>query len=257
MRIDLHFTPDQADELMLRDRTVVVIDVLRASTSIITALHNGAKEIIPVATVEAAVKISGNLFGDVTLLGGERNGKVIEGFHLGNSPFEYTEERVRGKSIVFSSTNGAKALAKSRYAKEMAVCGFVNMGVATEFLLSNPRDLVILCAGNNGMFSIEDSVCAGMLVDRITDGKGESSGAILLDGARAARLLYKGFNRSLLKMLKTSDHGMFLQEIGFGDDLPVCAGIDTIPELPLLDGNVIRLKRETDKKDAVQTQISS
>ena len=257
MRIDLHFTPDQADELMLRDRTVVVIDVLRASTSIVTALSNGAKEIIPVATVEAAVKISANLFGDVTLLGGERNGKVIEGFSLGNSPFEYTEERVRGKSIVFSSTNGAKALAKARYAKEMAVCGFVNMAVVVDFLLANPRDVVILCAGNNGMFSIEDSVCAGMLVDRLTGGKGESAEFTLLDGARAARALYKGFSRSILKMLKTSDHGTFLQGIGFGDDLPVCAGIDTIPKLPLLDGTVIRLKREGEKKEAVQTQIST
>ena len=95
MRIDVHFTPYQTDELVLREKTVVVIDVLRASTTIVTALINGAKEIIPVATVESAVKISGNLFGDVILLGGERNGKMIEGFNLGNSPTEYSAEKVK------------------------------------------------------------------------------------------------------------------------------------------------------------------
>src|SRR5512137_1555542 len=116
MRVDLYITPHQTDELALRDKTVVVIDVLRASTSIITALKNGAREIIPVTTVESAVKISGNLFGDVILLGGERNGKMIEGFHLGNSPANYSEEKVKGKAIIFSTTNGSHALVKARYA---------------------------------------------------------------------------------------------------------------------------------------------
>ena len=110
MRVEVFFTPHQVDEMYLRDRIVVVIDVLRASTTIAMALRNGAKEIIPVATVESAMKIVGNLFGDVTLLGGERNGKMIEGFNLGNSPLEYIEERVRGKSIIFSTTNGSQAM---------------------------------------------------------------------------------------------------------------------------------------------------
>ena len=121
MQVDVFFAPQHVEELALRDKTVVVIDVLRASSSIAVALFNGAKEIIPVPTVEAAMKIVGNLAGDVTLLGGERNGRMIEGFHLGNSPAEYAEERVRGKSIVFTSTNGSQAIAKAKYAREMIV----------------------------------------------------------------------------------------------------------------------------------------
>ena len=123
MRVDVFFTPHHLDEMGLREKRVVLIDVLRASTTIATALYNGAKEVIPVATVEAAMKIVGNLSGEVTLLGGERNGKMIDGFHLGNSPAEYTEQRVRGKSIVFTSTNGSQAFVKARYAKELVVCG--------------------------------------------------------------------------------------------------------------------------------------
>jgi 2-phosphosulfolactate phosphatase len=255
MRIELHFTPHQTDELALRDRTIVVIDVLRASTSIITALGNGAKEIIPVPTVEAAVKISGNLFGDVTLLGGERNGKIIEGFHLGNSPFEYSEEKVKGKSIIFSSTNGSLAMTKARHAKEMAVCGFVNMSAVVDFIAQNPRDFVVLCAGNNGRFSLDDAVCAGMLLHRLFNGK--PAGHEISDGAHAALMLYKAFGRSIPKMIRSSEHGMFLHQIGFGDDLKVCAGVDTVPVLPLLDGNVIRLKRDAEKKDGVLTPALS
>ena len=255
MRIDLHVTPHQTDELAFRDKTVVVIDVLRASTSIVAALSNGAREIIPVDTVESAVKISGNLIGDVTLLGGERNGKMIEGFHLGNSPREYTEERVRGKSIVFSSTNGARALVKARYARELYVCAFVNVSTVAGAILQNPRDFTVICAGNNGVLSLEDSVCAGMLIAKMMDGAPEAVDCS--DAALAARTLCKSFGRGILKMMRSSDHGRYLQGIGFGDDLKTCAGVDTMPVLPQLDGNVIKLKREPEKKEPSDHSVMS
>jgi 2-phosphosulfolactate phosphatase len=249
MRIDLFFTPHQTDELALREKTVVVIDVLRASTTIISALSNGAREIIPVATVESAVKISGNLFGDVILLGGERNGKMIDGFNLGNSPAEYTGERVRGKAVIFSSTNGSQALVKARYARELFVCGFVNLGTVAEALWRTPRDFTIVCAGNDGMLSMEDTVCAGMLVSRV--GAGGDTEPELSDGALVARTLHRTFGRGILKMIRASDHGRHLQEIGFGEDLKFCAGVDTLPVLPLLEGNVIKLRGEVEKKESV------
>jgi 2-phosphosulfolactate phosphatase len=247
MVIDVHFTPLQVDEFSLRDRTIVVIDVLRAGTSIIVALSNGAKEIIPVATVESAVKISGNLFGDVILLGGERNGKMIEGFNLGNSPSEYTQDRVRGKSIIFNTTNGSQALVKARYARELFVCGFVNISAAAKILAENPRDFTVLCSGNNGAFSMEDSVCAGMLIDKVTT-LGDTKFA-LTDGSQAAHALYKKFGKNILKVVGTSDHGRHLREIGFDADLKTCAGIDTIPVVGCLDGNSIKLRREPEAKE--------
>jgi len=255
MRVELHFTPHQTDELALRDKTVVVIDVLRATTSITAALGNGAREIIPVTTVESAMKISGNLFGDVILLGGERNGKMIEGFNLGNSPFDYSEEKVKGKSIIFSSTNGSQAMVKARHAREMTLCAFVNISAVTGFLRENPRDFVIVCSGTNGMFSMEDSVCAGMLLNRVVEG---NPGAwSLTDGAQAAQMLAKSAGKSILKMLQRAEHGRYLEEIGFGEDLKFCAQVDAIPVLPLLDGNVIRLKRDGEKKEAANDAAAS
>ncbi len=240
MRVELFFTPHQVDEMYLREKTVVVIDVLRASTTIARALYNGAKEIIPVTTVEAAMKIVGNLSGAVTLLGGERNGKMIEGFNLGNSPLEYTEERVKGKSIVFSSTNGAQAMVKARHAKDMVLCGFVNLSVAVEFLQATDRDVTILCSGRAGDFSIEDTVCAGMLISKLMESVGKPIECG--DAGNAAITLYKSVNKSIPKMLARSQHGQYLTEIGFGDDLRVCAEIDSIPVLPLQQGNVVKLK---------------
>lgn len=240
MKIDCHFMPGPIDDLAMRDRTVVVIDVLRASTSIITALANGAREVIPAGTVESAMKIAGNLGPDQALLGGERNGKVIPGFTMGNSPREYAPEKVKGKSIIFSSTNGSQALMKSRYAAELAVCAFVNMSAVAAFLAEPERDFVVLCSGRNGGFSLEDTVCAGMLIGQAAKGKN----ALLSDSAVAAQSLYKTFGRGILKMMRGTDHGRYLQEIGLGSDIPLCAALDSVPVVPLLEGNVIKLRRE-------------
>lgn len=249
MQVEVFFTPHQVDEMFLRDKTVVVIDVLRASTTIATALYNGAKEVIPVTTVESAMKIVGNLFGDVTLLGGERNGKMIEGFNLGNSPIEYVEERVKGKSIVFSTTNGSQAMVKARYAKEMIVMGFVNISSVAEFLREPERDIAIVCAGRGGYFSMEDSVCGGMLIQKLID---EDRNKIECGDAGAASLvLYKNQGRALYKMLKNSEHGQYLEEIGFADDVRFCAEVDSVPVVPQLLGNVVKLK-----KDAESLKIS-
>jgi 2-phosphosulfolactate phosphatase len=243
MRIEVFFTSQQTDEMYLRDKTVVVIDVLRASTTIATALKNGAREIIPVTTVESAMKIVGNLYGDVTLLGGERGGKKIEGFHLGNSPLEYTEERVKGKAIVFTTTNGSQAMVKARYAKEMIVCGFVNMSCVQKFVSEPERDFVILCSGRGGNFSLEDAVCAGMLIHRMKDEHGKND--IPYGDAGAASLaLYKQNGKALAKILARCDHGQYLAEIGFADDLNICAEVDSISVIPLLRSNVIKLNND-------------
>jgi 2-phosphosulfolactate phosphatase len=228
------------DELTLRDRTVVVIDVLRATSSIVTALSNGAREVIPASTVESAMKIVGNLGGDQALLAGERNGKMVPGFDLGNSPREYTGEKVRGKSIVFSTTNGSLAIVKAKYAGELTLCAFINMNAVVSFLRGRPRDFVVLCAGRNGGFSLEDTVCGGMLIARVSEGED----ARISDSALAAMVLYRSFGRGILKMMRATEHGKYLEEIGYGDDIKYCSAVDSVPVVPLLEGNVIRRRRD-------------
>lgn len=245
MKIDVYFSPAQVDEMQLRDKNVVVIDVLRASTTIVTALNNGAREIIPVGSIESAVKVSGNLFGDVVLRGGERNGKIITGFNLGNSPSEYTEEAVKGKSIIFCTTNGSSAMVKAKYAKRMAVAGFVNISAAVDYIRQAGEDFSIVCAGKQLLFCIEDAVCAGMLLKMLLE---QSAVTVdVNDAGGAAQILYRTNGKNLLKMAKSSDHGKYLVEIGFESDLKTCVSVDSIPVLPLLIGNVIKLKKEEAK----------
>jgi 2-phosphosulfolactate phosphatase len=245
MKVDLIFCASLLDELSMRDKNVVMVDVLRSSTTIATALKNGAREIIPVDSIEKAVKVSGSLFGDVTLRGGERNGRMIPGFNLGNSPEEYTEPVVKGKSIIYCTTNGSLALARSRHAKNLLVGSFVNMNVTVEFLKALGEDVIIVCAGRPlaaGGFSLEDTVCAGMMIARLEAAGGADP--VLTDPSLAALSMYKSHGRSVLKMLKLSEHGRYLEEIGLGSDLELCGRVDSVPVLPVWKGTGVRLLKD-------------
>jgi 2-phosphosulfolactate phosphatase len=245
MKLDVCFDPFELDELELRGKNIIVIDVLRSSTTIAVALSNGAREIIPVESIENAVKISGSLFGDVTLRGGERNGKTIQGFNLGNSPLEYTEATVKGKSITFCTTNGSVAMYKSRFAQNLAIGSFVNITTVIDFIKAINQDFLILCAGRANTvsnFSMDDTICAGMIANKLSADKELT--AELTDSSQAAQALYKTYGKSLVKMLKNTEHGKYLMEIGFIEDIKVSADIDSYPVLPVLVGNVIKLRRE-------------
>ena len=184
MKLNVFLSPVIVDELYFTSKTTVVIDVLRATSTIVTAIDNGAKEVVPVASVEFAVKVSGGMFGGQILLGGERNTKKIEGFALGNSPFEYSKEIVEGKTIVFYTTNGTKSIAKAKYSENLYTCSFLNISAVAKHLITLNTDVEIVCAGRNNYFSIEDSVCAGMLISKISKVKEDSflndSGAAVL-----------------------------------------------------------------------------
>jgi 2-phosphosulfolactate phosphatase len=238
MKLDVLFSPVQADELFFTGKTTVVIDVLRASSTIITALSNGAKEIVPVGTVEFAVKVSGGIFGGQTLLGGERNTKKIEGFALGNSPSEYTKEIVNGKSIVFYSTNGSRAIVKAKYSNNLFVCSFNNLKTLAKHLKKLNEDVIILCAGNNNFFSLEDSVCAGMLISELAAG---TKNAELTDASTSALTLFKSFGKNIFKMLSETDHGQLLITNGFEEDLKACAELDSTDVIPFYSGNVLKV----------------
>lgn len=238
MKLDVLFSPVQADELFFTGKTTVVIDVLRASSTIITALTNGAKEIVPVGTIEFAVKVSGGIFGGQTLLGGERNTKKIEGFALGNSPSEYTTDIVSGKSIVFYSTNGSRAIVKAKYSTNLFVCSFNNLNALSKHLKKLSEDVIILCSGNNNLFSLEDSVCAGMLINELV---AVNKKVELTDSSISAIALFKSFGKNIFKMLSETDHGRLLIENGFKDDLKACAELDNTEVIPFYSSNVLKV----------------
>ncbi len=238
MKFEVFFSPAAVDELGMRGRNVVIIDVLRATTTICTALRNGAREIIPAPDIENATKIMSNLSSEARLLGGERQGKKIDGFDLGNSPAEYIPEKVSGKSIIFTTTNGAGAIYRCRYAATALVASFVNMSAIVQTIVEIGGTWTILCSGRQGAFSVEDATCAGMIISEVqalTDVDTEDAGL-------TAVILYKNFKRSILGMMKKSMHGKYLISIGFEDDLVLCSAVDSVPVVPVVSGVSVKLK---------------
>lgn len=237
MKINVLFSPLNADELFFNSKTTVVIDVLRATSVITQAIKNNAKEIIPVASVEFAVKVSGGMFGGQTLLGGERNTKKIEGFALGNSPCEYVKKIVEGKSIVFYTTNGTKAIVKAKFSENLLICSFLNLSAVAKYIVELGNDVEILCAGRNNLFSIEDSVCAGRLAKEISK---LNNNLILNDSTLAAMSLDDKFGLDLVDMMKNCEHGKILLENNFEKDIEFCSQLNITEIIPFFKSGTIK-----------------
>ncbi|RJP62237.1 MAG: 2-phosphosulfolactate phosphatase [Ignavibacteriales bacterium] len=238
MKINVLFSPSLVDELYFTGKTTVVIDVLRATSTIIEALNNGAKEVIPVNTFEFALKASGSIFGGQTILGGEKNTKKIESFNLGNSPLEYTKEVVAGKSIILFTTNGSKAIVKAKFSEHLLICAFTNLSYVAKFLIENGKDFEILCSGRAGGFSIEDTICAGRLISEIEE---QGHEMMLSDSGRAAKYLSKFLGKSVRKMLADSEHGKLLAENEFQADIEFCSSVNTMNLLPIYSNGSIKI----------------
>lgn len=237
MQARVFFSVAEVDGAELQERTVVVIDVLRATSTIVQALASGAKAIYPVGGVEEAARLASTLGREDTLLCGERRGLKIEGFHLGNSPAEFTPERVAGQRLVMSTTNGTRAFQAAQPAGRILVGSLLNLGAVAR-AAADAQGLVVLCAGREGRFSLEDALCAGLLLDRIEAERGEEPQ--LDDAARATRLLASSV-RPDPAFLRTVAGGESLVAIGLEDDLEHCARLDVHDIVPEMRDRVIRL----------------
>ncbi|UCE17859.1 MAG: 2-phosphosulfolactate phosphatase [Gemmatimonadota bacterium] len=241
MKIHVYFTLNRVTEDQLRGKRVVVIDVLRTCTTIATAIANGGREIIPAESIEAATLLATDIDRKSVFLCGEREGKRIDGFDLGNSPREYKEKIVKEKNIVFVSSNGSVALVKSRFSAITVVCAFVNVSTVVDYLLQEKGDIHILCAGNQGRFSLEDAVCSGMLLQGLQM-KGENNFE-LNDSAVAAEVLLRKYEKRIKALLRNCDHGRYLTGIGFSKDLLVCAEVNSLRIVPVMrDGRITKAK---------------
>jgi len=212
VKIEVVFTPQALGPNDLAGRTVVVVDILRATTTIAVALANGAKAVLPAGTTDEALRIAQNLERDAVILAGERKSERIPGFALGNSPAEFGPEVVGGKTIVMSTTNGTSALVAAQGAREVIAGAAVNFSTVAErcrAALAEQGDLVILCAGGEKHFALEDAF------------------------AVAALELARHYGERWGRALKASTHGRELAALGFRADLEACAAQDTHPVLPL------------------------
>jgi 2-phosphosulfolactate phosphatase len=237
MELNLYTHPSDFSEAQMKGKTVVVVDVLRASSTIVHACENGVERIIPVASVEDATKLVSTQDPKKTLLGGERDGMPIDGFDLGNSPAEYAPKVVGGKTLIFSTSNGTVAITRSASAREIVLGCFLNArAVVAHIVSSRAKKVAVLCAGDLGRLSLEDFVCGGFLVDRIVNET--RAAAVLNDGAVAARTLANAFT-DVGEVVRTSSHGLHLAELGFEDDLEFCSRIDRYETVPIVtDGRI-------------------
>jgi len=233
VRVDVAFTPAALPPAALAGATALVIDVLRASTTMVTAVAHGCLAMLPVAEVDEARRRARSLPG--ALLAGERGGDPPEGFDLGNSPLEFTRERVGGRTIVFTTSNGTRALLAARPATAVGVAGFVNLTAAADWALGQGRRLVIVCAGELGSRSVEDETCAGLLVDRVLTTDPEAVvGPAALEAADAAR----PYATDLARLAQDAPHARKLASHGRSPDVTACLTRDAFCLVPLYRADV-------------------
>jgi len=238
MRLDVFLTPGELSPSDILDRPVVVIDILRASTSIVEALSAGAKSIYPVASIEDALRLANTFGRDEVLLCGERKCLPIEGFDLGNSPREFTRERVAGKTLVMSTTNGTHMMSAVGGASRVVIGALLNLRAVVDDLVRTEAEPVLLCSGREKHFALEDAACAGLMASRLMKARpGEWK---LNDGALAALALAREFPPDE-QLFATTAAGRSVSAAGMSEDLPFCARVDTTDIVPVLHERMITL----------------
>ena len=233
------FIPEEIKNVELTGKLVVMIDVLRASSTIVTALANGCRGFIPILSPDQAKKKAQQFERERVLLGGEREGIKIEGFDLGNSPREYKKEAVKDKTIIFSTTNGVKTLEMVKSAHRIVIGSFLNLQAVCDYCANYKRDILIICAGKEGKFSLEDTACAGMIINSLKDVFPVACQEV--DANLTARLLYEKVGNNILEILRKSQHGRYLESIGLGEDLKFCSQLDFFHIVPIFRDGIISI----------------
>ncbi|HSB70915.1 MAG TPA: 2-phosphosulfolactate phosphatase [Candidatus Methylomirabilis sp.] len=234
MRLDVLLLPS---ELLARPRPesfAVVVDVIRATTSVVSAFRHGCRSILPVSSPEEArAKLAAS---PGAVLAGEQGGRRIPGFALGNSPREFARVPVAGQDVILTTSNGTKALRAVGAGRTVAIGAFPNRAAVGAWLAARRADALIVCSGYEGLFSLEDAVCAGAIVDRAIRLAGQLH---LGDGARACLTLWGRYGSDLRQLLRETDWGRRIVELGLGEDLDICAALDVTDVVPqMVEGRI-------------------
>jgi 2-phosphosulfolactate phosphatase len=227
MEIGLIATAQLAKPEFCEEKTVAVIDVLRATSVIVTALANGAGKVFVTEGIPEARNLYTSFLPNAALLGGERAGKKIEGFDLGNSPLSYTTDVVRDKNIVLTTTNGTLAIRNSKMAKRLFAVSFLNVFYAAKVLADANEPLLIVCSGTNGNFSLDDTLCAGMLIDSIS-----RFVPVQCDDLSQMALAFFRQDGSIQEKLSDCKHLKYLRSIGYEKDVEYCLQPNLFEALP-------------------------
>ena len=236
MKVDIIISADYIRSDLIKDKVVVVIDMLRATSVITTALMNGCKRVIPTLTIDEAFNIRKELDDNKCILGGERKAVKIGGFDLSNSPLEYTKDIVEGKTIVITTTNGTRTLTSCLEANRIFVACMLNASAVANKLLSLNKDVVIVNAGTNGQFSMDDFICSGAIIKYLIE---ESNKIELTDIAKTSLLVYES-NPDIISFIKDARHYNVMLNLNLIDDINYCIKkniTNIVPEY--IDGEII------------------
>ena len=226
MKIDVRFLPAEVQTPDLSDTVCIVLDIFRATTSIVTAMNNGCQTIIPVLDIEEARRVAAET--KAPLLAGERQSIKIEGFDFGNSPLEFTAGKVQDRTIIMTTTNGTIAVKSTEGAYRTLIGAFINARAVCRQAGEYQKDILIVCAGTDRLFSLEDALCAGLLVDRLQG----LAGVELTDAALGALAMYQGAQASLIEVAGAGRNGRRLYDLDSAHDVRYCLQVDSVAVVP-------------------------
>jgi 2-phosphosulfolactate phosphatase len=231
--LEVCFSPALFNRFENKDAIIVIIDVLRASSAICTAFKNGALSIIPVAETDEAKEYKSKGY----LVAAERDGYVLDFADFGNSPFNFTRDKVEGKTIVYSTTNGTRIIdiASSSY---MTVVGtFINISALTDWLVKQNRDVILFCAGWKDKFNLEDSICAGAIAERLLE---SSLFITICDSVHASTDLWNAAKPHPLSYIEKAAQRSRLRDKGLDDCIEYCMTFDLTQCIPVIHEGVLK-----------------
>ncbi len=232
MKIEVCFTPATFESFKNKEAVVAVIDVLRASSAICAAFMNGAEKLIPVGEVEEAIRFKKEGY----LVAAERDGFVLPFADFGNSPFNFTPERVQHHTIAYSTTNGTQAIRKASECHKATVAAFINISAVCKYLVSFKRDIILFCAGWKNRFSLEDTILAGAMVERIMENPEYNTNC---DSALASLDLWHLAKPDLLGYIEKAAQRSRLRDNGLDDCLEFCHTFDLTNIVPVYEGGFL------------------
>lgn len=231
--LDVCFSPGLIHLYDIKDSVVVVIDILRATSSMCVALHHGVRSIVPVASVEESMAYRERGY----LIGAERNGEMLDGYDLGNSPFSYMTDGVKGRDIALSTTNGTQAIVAANHAYTIVAGSFLNLDVLCNWLRLQDKNVLLLCSGWKNSFNLEDTLFAGAVVEKLEK---DFSMSMMRDAAIAARHLYTVAKEDMYGFLGESSHRMRLERLQIEKDIEYCLTPNQAPVIPILQDGALR-----------------
>ena len=237
-RIEVCFSPGEYHLYQESFDLVVVLDVLRATSAICTAIEHGVKEIIPVATVEEARELQAKGY----IAAAERGGQIVEGFDLGNSPYSYMDPQLKGKSVVLTTTNGTKAIDMARSKETVVVGALNNLNALCDWLIEQERDILVLGSGWKDKFNLEDTICGGAIADQcLASGKFYADE----DSTVAAKFIFRSSRDNMFAFLKASSHRRRLRALNLNEDVKYCLTPNNCKAIPVLkNGSLVQLNHE-------------